>query len=143
MLESGHTQLHRQEYMLAKDLLPPLLAPESPRWQLVHGGEGWSHTSLHMCATAMLGQLGDVYLRCVVPFDRFPWRLCQLFHDAVGDRDRRALGAGVVAMQPCCCDPGFTMKLVRRCGTNLDALFDPACLQFLQDYLESNMQYTI
>ena len=71
-----------------------LLAPESPRWQLVHGGEGWVHTSLHMCATAMLGLLGDVYLRCVLPFDRFPWRLCQLFHDAVGDRDRRALGGG-------------------------------------------------
>ena len=45
-------------------------------------GQAWDHESLHMCSTTMLGMLGDIYLRCVLPFYRYPWRLCKLGHEA-------------------------------------------------------------
>lgn len=52
----------------------------SPNWTLVHGGAGWTGLQLGLAANTFYGLLGDIYLRCIFPFFRYPWRLAWLIH---------------------------------------------------------------
>ena len=123
-----------------------LLDQDSPTWLLVHGGHAWDHESLHMSASILLSLLGDTFLRCVLPFNRYPWRICRLIHTATSREMQGELGTEVMRLEPCCCDPGFTSKLVRLCGTQ-QALLSRHWLDFLHDYFrmcpDNNIQVVL
>ena len=94
-----------------------LLTPGSLQWYIVHGGLAWSEEALHICASSLLGLIGNTFLRTVLPFRRYPWRVGKLVHSEVGGRERLEIATEMQVLEPCCCDSGFTMKLVRACRT--------------------------
>ena len=94
---------------------------------------------MHFCSTTLLGLAGDIFLRTVLPFDRYPWKVLHLVHDSVDAASKRqvAVELNFIGSQSrsCCCDRGFTMKLVRRFPT-VDELQGVAYTDFIRDFFE-------
>ena len=73
--------------------------------------------------------LGGLWLRTVLPYQGWPWRLASLFNADVDEAYKASVRQQFLDLSQCCCDE-FTWKL--RTGVHTEAEFN-ASLGFLAD----------
>ena len=87
--------------------------PDSPRWLPAIGREGWTARQTHNLSMLTLSFMGDIYLRCCLPFGQWPWALCKLIHPQTTQEAKDKILTAWWSVNDCCTFPsdGFTVPL--------------------------------
>jgi len=131
---SGVAQLLSQEHSPATrfiDMLEEMLHdPNHSRWKVLLGaGEEWTDEMLRWGYGTTVALIGHVFMRLVVPFDRWPWRLFKLVDDEVPEEEKADLED---ALDELCgeCTPlgdGFTIPFRRQVASKADTRSEKNC----------------
>lgn len=110
-----------------------LLGSGDDHWAPVRGS-AWTSETLGLAATLCFSMIGNLFMRCVVPFMEWPWLCGHLLSPAVTDEDKATLQDWMWGLSSCCVSQtdGFTLEFVRSCETK-DAIMLDSNLQFLRD----------
>eukprot|EP00971_Amphidinium_carterae_P352826 6492744-Amphidinium_carterae.2 len=83
----------------------------------------WSQGKRNMAFVQLWRLVGHIFLRCVLPFRGWPWRLAGLVTDMKSEYGKHCLSREFHALRPCCLDAGFSAK-IRAAAAEADSLLE-------------------
>ena len=100
-----------------QELATALQDTRSAFWKPFATATKWSKDAKALAGTIGLRLMGHLYLRSVLPFKFYPWRLAKVVNPVVPERERDVVLQEFVEMDQtsceCCLDQGFSAKIWR------------------------------